>query len=119
MAGSGQNFGGLTCLRELASDLGGRASALVFKTLSDPFTGKVSILRVVSGTLASDSTVYNSRGEENERLGHLTALQGKTGTAVPHLVAGDIGGVAKLAWGICGLIPFVPFLYVLTGGELY
>jgi elongation factor G len=81
---------------DVAGDPTGRAAALVFKTLSDPFTGKVSILRVVSGTLHSDSAAYNSRSEEGERLGHLMALQGKTGTAVPHLIAGDIGGVAKL-----------------------
>jgi len=81
---------------ELAGDPAGPLAALVFKTLSDPFTGKISILRVVSGTLPSDSTVYNRRSEENERLGNLLALQGKTGSAVPRLVAGDIGGVAKL-----------------------
>ncbi len=80
----------------VAADPAGQLATLVFKTLSDPFTGKVSILRVVSGTLHSDSTVYNSRSEDNERLGHLTALQGKTGAGVPQLIAGDIGGVAKL-----------------------
>jgi elongation factor G len=81
---------------ELRTDPAGPLAALVFKTLSDPFTGKVSILRVVSGTLGSDSTVYNSRTEENERVGNLLALQGKSGAAVPRLIAGDIGGVAKL-----------------------
>jgi elongation factor G len=80
----------------LAADPAAPAAALVFKTLSDPFTGKISILRVVSGTLNSDSVVYNSRAEENERLGHLMILQGKQGTNVPKLVAGDLGGVAKL-----------------------
>ncbi len=81
---------------ELQADPAGPLAVLAFKTLSDPFTGKVSILRVVSGTLGSDSTVYNSRAEENERIGNLLALQGKTGAAVPRLIAGDIGGVAKL-----------------------
>jgi elongation factor G len=81
---------------ELAADPAGPLAALVWKTLSDPFTGKVSILRVVSGTLASDSTAYNPRTEENERLGNLQALQGKTGTPVQRLIAGDIGGIAKL-----------------------
>ncbi|HEV3457152.1 MAG TPA: elongation factor G [Thermoanaerobaculia bacterium] len=90
----GTNVGGDPV--ELAGDPARPLAALVFKTLSDPFTGKISILRVVAGTLASDSTVYNSRTEENERLGNLLALQGKSGTAVPRLVAGDIGGVAKL-----------------------
>jgi elongation factor G len=81
---------------EIAADPKGPLATLVFKTVNDPFTGKVSILRVISGTLPADSTVYNCRAEETERLGHLLALQGKTGTAVHHLVAGDIGGVAKL-----------------------
>ncbi len=80
----------------LAADAAGPLAALVFKTLSDPFTGKISILRVVSGTLSSDTTVYNSRAEETERLGHLMILQGKQGSNVQKLVAGDIGGVAKL-----------------------
>jgi elongation factor G len=71
-------------------------SALVFKTLTDPFSGKVSLLRVVSGTLRSDSAVWNSRSEEAERLGSLHVYQGKQGTPVPSLVAGDIGGIAKL-----------------------
>jgi elongation factor G len=81
---------------ELACDPEGPLAVLAFKTLSDPFSGKISILRVVSGNLGSDSTVYNSRAEENERLGHLLLLQGKQGTHVSNLIAGDLGGVAKL-----------------------
>jgi elongation factor G len=81
---------------EVAADPRGPVSALVFKTLSDPFTGKISILRVASGTLTSDSTVWNSRLEEPARLGQLMVLEGKQGTPVPSLVAGDIGGLAKL-----------------------
>jgi elongation factor G len=80
----------------LAGDPAGPLAVLVFKTLSDPFTGKISMLRVVSGTLNGDSTVWNSRAEEAERLGHLMPLQGKPGPSVQRLVAGDIGGVAKL-----------------------
>ncbi|HEY0514023.1 MAG TPA: elongation factor G [Thermoanaerobaculia bacterium] len=79
----------------LPGDPAGPLAVLVFKTLSDPFTGKVSILRVVSGTLITDSTVWNVRAEEAERLGHLVEMQGKQGTNVHHLIAGDIGGVAK------------------------
>ena len=71
-------------------------SALVFKTLSDPFSGKISLIRVVSGHLDSDSTAWNSRLEETGKVGQLMHLQGKQGTAVPQLVAGDIGGLAKL-----------------------
>ncbi|HVR98430.1 MAG TPA: elongation factor G [Thermoanaerobaculia bacterium] len=80
----------------LAADPSAPCEALIFKTLSDPFTGKISIFRVVSGTLSSDSTAYNSRAEETERIGHVVTLQGKQVTNVPRLVAGDIGGIAKL-----------------------
>jgi elongation factor G len=86
----------------LAGDAAGPLAVLIFKTLSDPFTGKVSMLRVVSGTLPSDSNVWNSRSEEAERLGHLVVLQGKQGTNVPRLIAGDIGGVAKLKASVTG-----------------
>ena len=54
------------------------------------------MLRVVSGTLKSDTTVHNFTHESAERLGHLIALQGKTHTHVPELKAGDLGAVAKL-----------------------
>ena len=90
-----------------ATDIGGEAmelaispdepaAALVFKTIHDPFAGKISLLRVVTGTLPSDSPAWNASAEEEERVGHLLAMQGKTGEAVPELVMGDIGGVAKL-----------------------
>ncbi|HYG61577.1 MAG TPA: elongation factor G [Thermoanaerobaculia bacterium] len=81
---------------EVGTDPAGPLAALVFKTLSDPFTGKISIFRVVSGTLSQDSNAYNCRAEENERIGHTMLLQGKQVTNVPRLVAGDIGGLAKL-----------------------
>lgn len=81
---------------QIDSDPGAPISAIVFKTLSDPFSGKISILRVVSGKLPSDSSAINSRTGDTTKVGHLQALQGKQGESVPHLVAGDIGGVAKL-----------------------
>jgi elongation factor G len=81
---------------ELPVDASGPAAAVVFKTFNDPFAGKISLVRVMSGTVRSDSTVLNTTHEEQERLGTLMALQGKQGSPVPHLVAGDIGGVAKL-----------------------
>jgi elongation factor G len=86
----------------LAGDPTGPLAVLVFKTLSDPFTGKISLLRVVSGTLNADSNVWNSRAEEAERLGHLIAVEGKQGGNVPRLIAGDIGGVAKLKLTVTG-----------------
>ncbi|MGH9464550.1 MAG: elongation factor G [Thermoanaerobaculia bacterium] len=74
----------------------GPAAALVFKTMSDPFTGKISLLRVVRGNFASDGAAWNPRLEEAERVGQLLTVQGKQGSATPRLVTGDIGGVAKL-----------------------
>lgn len=81
---------------EIECDSAGPVAALIFKTLSDPFTGKISILRVVSGTLPADAAAWNSRVGDVEKVGHLMVLQGKQGTQVPRLLAGDIGGVAKL-----------------------
>jgi elongation factor G len=86
----------------LTADPAGPLAALVFKTLSDPFTGKITLMRVVSGTLSGDSNAYNSRAEEVERLGHLMLLQGKQGANTPRLIAGDIGGVAKLKVTVTG-----------------
>jgi elongation factor G len=74
----------------------GTPAALVFKTISDPYSGKISFFRVVSGVLKSDTTGWNSTKEDSERLGHLGTMQGKTTEMVSELVAGDIGGVAKL-----------------------
>ncbi len=71
-------------------------AAFVWKTLADPFAGRLTMLRVVTGTLHADSTVENHGREHPERLGHLLVLQGKTQTHVPELRAGDIGAVAKL-----------------------
>jgi len=71
-------------------------SALVFKTIADPFVGKISLFKIYSGTLTSDSTVYNSTSEKNEKIGQLFTLRGKKQIPVDKLIAGDIGGVAKL-----------------------
>ena len=74
----------------------GPTAAFIWKTVADPFAGRISMFRVVSGTLKSDSTVHNVTKDVSERLGHLVLLQGKTQTAVPEIKAGDIGAVAKL-----------------------
>ncbi|MDR1777990.1 MAG: elongation factor G [Desulfovibrio sp.] len=69
----------------------------VFKTLSDPFSGQLSILRVLSGTLTADTALKNMRNEENERLGNILYLTGKTQTPVKEAVyPGSIIAVAKL-----------------------
>jgi elongation factor G len=74
----------------------GPASAFVWKTIADPFAGRITMFRVMSGTLKADSTVHNKTRDTQERLGHLILLQGKTQTNVPELKAGDLGAVAKL-----------------------
>lgn len=74
----------------------GAFSALVVKTIADPYAGKLTIFRVYSGTLHSDSTVYNSSKESRERIGQIFALQGKNQTPMEIAQTGDIVAVAKL-----------------------
>jgi elongation factor G len=71
-------------------------SAYVFKTVVDPHAGRISLFRVCSGTLKSDSNVHNSVRDVAERVGSLQLMMGKTPTMVAEIQAGDIGAVAKL-----------------------
>jgi elongation factor G len=71
-------------------------SGLVFKTISDPFTGKVSFIRVFSGTFKPDTFYYNSSKDVEERVASLFLMQGKTQEAAGEVQAGDIVAVAKL-----------------------
>jgi elongation factor G len=71
-------------------------SAMVFKTISDPFAGKLTLFRVYSGTLKSDSVVYNPNKEVTERIGQLYELEGKKQRPLAEAEAGDIVAVAKL-----------------------
>ena len=75
---------------------GAGTAAFVFKTVADPFAGRINLFRVLSGTLDSDSTVVNSRNRAKERVGQLLALQGKEHEQAKEFSAGDIGAVAKL-----------------------
>jgi elongation factor G len=77
-------------------------SAFVFKTVADPFAGRVSYFKVVSGVVKNDANLVNSRTGVAERLAHIGALFGKTIQPVPELHAGDIGGVAKLKETLTG-----------------
>ena len=72
------------------------AQAFVWKTIADPFAGRITMFRVVSGTIKADSTIHNKTRDAQERLGHVTLLEGKTQTNVPEIKAGDLGAVAKL-----------------------
>ncbi|HKF84421.1 MAG TPA: GTP-binding protein, partial [Candidatus Limnocylindrales bacterium] len=68
----------------------------VFKTAADPFVGRLTYLRVLSGTLKSQAAVFNSTKGEDERIGQLLYLHGKEQEAAPELRSGEIGAVAKL-----------------------
>lgn len=72
------------------------ASLFVFKTIADPFAGRVSYFRVWSGVVKNDVNLYNPHKSATERLAHIGCLMGKTITPVTELHAGDIGAVAKL-----------------------
>ena len=71
-------------------------SAVVFKTLVDPFLGKYSMIKVCSGVIKSDDVLYNVSAETEEKLNKLYVLQGSKPIEVPELHAGDIGAIAKL-----------------------
>jgi elongation factor G len=73
-----------------------KLSALIFKTIADPFVGKISLFRVYSGTFSSDSVVYNASAEKTEKVSQIFMLRGKKQIPVDKLIAGDIGAVAKL-----------------------
>jgi elongation factor G len=71
-------------------------SALVFKTVADPYAGKVTMFRLYSGTITSDSTVLNTTKGVKERIGQLFLLRGKQQTPAESIGAGDLGAVVKL-----------------------
>src|SRR5262245_60897214 len=75
---------------------GGGTAAFVFKTIADPFAGRINVFRVLNGTVKADSTVVNARGHAKERVGQLLELQGKEHGPTNELGPGDIGAVAKL-----------------------
>ncbi len=81
---------------EIEPDEEGPLVAYVFKTLADPYTGRVNLFRVYRGTLASDSQAFNVSRGQKERIGQLGQPLGKELRPCPELGAGDIGAVAKL-----------------------
>lgn len=94
-------------------------SALVFKTIADPFVGKLSLFRVLSGVLTPATQLYNSNQEKMEKSGGLFILRGKKQTNTPQLNAGDIGALSKLSFTATGdtlcdpnaLIRYPDFVY--------
>lgn len=81
---------------ELKADPNGPFAAFVFKTIADPFVGRISIFRVYSGTAKNDMTVINSTTKTEEKLNNLFMLRGKKQVNTDKITAGDIGAVAKL-----------------------
>ncbi|HEY7523379.1 MAG TPA: elongation factor G [Candidatus Limnocylindrales bacterium] len=81
---------------EVTPDPAGPLVARVFKTAADPFVGRLTFIRVLSGTLRSQSHVWNANRGEDERIGQLLLLHGKEQEATGELKAGEIGAVAKL-----------------------
>lgn len=71
-------------------------TALVWKTIADPFIGKYSLLKVITGVLKADSIIYNVNKEQDEKVGKLYILRGKDSIEVDELQAGDIGAISKL-----------------------
>ena len=82
---------------EVACDPAGQPLAFVFRTIADPYVGKMSFLRVLSGTIRPDTQLTNPRTHADERLHGLFTMRGKEQDSVAELPAGDIGAVAKLA----------------------
>jgi elongation factor G len=82
--------------KERACDPSAPTTAFVFKTVSDPFVGHITMFRTFSGKVRPDSTIYNATQGVEERVGQLFALRGKEHESVSEVPAGDIGAVAKL-----------------------
>jgi len=81
---------------ELATGPDAPLAAYVFKTIADPYAGKITLFRVYGGKVASDSTLFNVTQDTQERLGSISLLQGKNPEQVAEVAAGDIASVAKL-----------------------
>ena len=81
---------------ELTYDPAGKTVAYVFKTISDPFAGRLTFFKVLSGTVANDTILTNVRHGNDERISHLMTVRGKKQEPVTKVPAGDIGVLAKL-----------------------
>ena len=81
----------------LKCDPDGPLAAICFKTVADPFVGKLSYVKVISGEINANTPCYNARTEETERMGKIVAPQGGKQTEIDKITAGDIGIITKLA----------------------
>lgn len=83
---------------EITCDSSGSFAAQVFKTITDPFVGKLSLFKVISGVIKSDTPLYNANIEKSEKAGTIYTMRGKKQIPEDQLNAGDIGAVAKLQY---------------------
>ncbi|HPZ43818.1 MAG TPA: elongation factor G [Bacillota bacterium] len=103
LAGSATKNTGVAQLTDVVADYlpapkedNGPLAALVFKTIADPYVGKMNFLRVFSGTLKSDTVVYNSKKEKTEKVGNVLYVRGKTSVQTDVVPCGDLAVVVKL-----------------------
>ncbi len=82
--------------KDMPIDPNGECALFVFKTIADPFVGKMSLFKVMNGTLKKDALVRNARTDKEEKLSHIMTVRGKRQTEVDALACGDIGVVTKL-----------------------
>ncbi len=87
---------------EVKCDANGQTAAVCFKTVADPFVGKMSFFKVISGKLAADVPAFNPRTGESQRMGKLVAVRGGKQEDVAQITAGDIGVVTKLSGFVTG-----------------
>src|ERR1017187_1490347 len=78
------------------------AGIVVFKTMTDPFAGRITFFKVISGVIKNDATLQNYTRRTEERFSHLAVMQGRKAVEVSELHAGDLGGVAKLRETLTG-----------------
>ena len=81
---------------EVPVDPAGKPAVFIFKTLADSFLGKISLAKVISGTIKAGQTIYNANSEKEEKLGSLFFVRGKNQEDAPEVVAGDIVAIGKL-----------------------
>ena len=87
---------------EIAPDMDAPISAFIFKTIADPFIGKLSLFRVYSGIIRGDMTLINARNGSEERIAQVFNMRGKKQLPQVGVIAGDIGAVAKLSQATTG-----------------
>ncbi len=104
---------------ELSVNEDGAAAALVFKTIADPFVGKVSYLKVISGKVAPDSQLVNMRTGNTERIGKVVMMRGKKQEDMGYIGAGDIGAALKLSGVNTGDTLCAPTRKVVLDGITY